>query len=112
MRAHYLRFTPIRRSKGSPASRVASYKVVSSCPIERSRATSPTRSMSSFRSSADQDSATSRKCSKSTVTTPKPTSSITVRSARDRRHPNDDGRKSEHEGHLSQRIHPHKLSSV
>ena len=37
---------------------------------------------------------------------------ITVRSSRDRSHPNDDGRKSKHEGHLSKRIHPCKLSSV
>lgn len=43
---------------------------------------------------------------------PDATPSITVRSTRDRSHPNDDGRKSKHEGHLSKRIHPYKLSSV
>lgn len=43
---------------------------------------------------------------------PDATPSITVRSARHRSHPNDDGQKSKHEGHLSKRIHPYKLSSV
>ena len=43
---------------------------------------------------------------------PGATPSITVRSTRHRSHPNDDGRKSKHEGHLSKRIHPYKLSSV
>ena len=43
---------------------------------------------------------------------PDATPSITVRSTRHRSHPNDDGRKSKHEGHLSKRIHPYKLSSV
>lgn len=43
---------------------------------------------------------------------PDATPSITVRSTRHRSHPNDDGRKSKHEGHLNKRIHPYKLSSV
>lgn len=43
---------------------------------------------------------------------PDATPSITVRSTRHRSHPNDDGRKSKHERHLSKRIHPYKLSSV
>lgn len=43
---------------------------------------------------------------------PDATPSITVRSTRHGSHPNDDGRKSKHEGHLSKRIHPYKLSSV
>jgi hypothetical protein len=43
---------------------------------------------------------------------PDATPSITVRSTRHRSHPNDDGQKSKHEGHLSKRIHPYKLSSV
>jgi hypothetical protein len=48
----------------------------------------------------------------STATTPDATPSITVRSTIHRSHPNDDRRKSKHEGHLSKRIHPYKLSSV
>ena len=43
---------------------------------------------------------------------PDATPSITVRSTTYRSHPNDDGQKSKHEGHLSKRIHPYKLSSV
>jgi hypothetical protein len=43
---------------------------------------------------------------------PDATPSIAVRSTRHRSHPNDDGRKSKQEGHLSKRIHPYKLSSV
>ena len=64
-------------------------RFIPDCPIERSRATSPTRSMLSFRSSGGRDAATSRKSSKSTAMTPMPISSIIAQSTKGRRHSND-----------------------
>src|SRR5258708_34944690 len=100
----------IRQNRVLLGSRAVCCKAGSSCRTEPLKATSETRSMSSFRSNVGPDAATSRKCSKSTATTLTPISSITVRPTRNTRLTHDTCKKRRHKRYLPFRVRPYQLS--
>src|SRR5229473_2611318 len=102
-----MRTRPNRVLLGSQAARC---KAVSSCRTAPLKAISETRSMSSFRSNAGPDAATSRKYSKSTATTLTPISSIIARPTRKRRLTHDTCKKGKHKRYLRYGVRLYQLS--